>query len=252
MKFTTDGLVIKETNIGESDRALTILTRDRGLLGAFVHGARKPGGKNTAASSLLTYSSFTVSKQKDVCRITESEPINHFFGLRGDVFALSLAEYICELCLYIVPYEEESEEYLRTALNSLHFIADAKHDLYALKAVTELRLMTTAGFMPDLVGCRECGKDTAFPLFLDLSGGDMICAECRAKKGIGGQLAEIDKTTLAAMRHIAFSDMNRLYSFTLPELSAKYLSIVTEKYLLCQTGHRFRTLDFWHSLETQI
>ena len=39
MKFSTDGLVIRTVNVGESDRAVTVLTRDRGLMSAF---AREP------------------------------------------------------------------------------------------------------------------------------------------------------------------------------------------------------------------
>ena len=64
MKFSTDGLVIRTVNVGESDRAVTVLTRDRGLMSAFATGARKQNSKNGAATSLLTYSDFTVSKTR--------------------------------------------------------------------------------------------------------------------------------------------------------------------------------------------
>ena len=36
------GIVIKSINIGEFDKRITILTRDRGKIGAFVRGARRP------------------------------------------------------------------------------------------------------------------------------------------------------------------------------------------------------------------
>lgn len=252
MKFTTDGLIIKENNVGESDRVIVVLTRDRGLISAFVSGARKPKSKNAAATALLCYSHLTVNQTRDTYRVTESEAIDIFFDLRTDIEKLSLAQYICELCQVLVPYEVEGEEFLRLALNSLHFIAKDKMDIYAVKALTELRMMVIAGFMPDLVGCRECGTDRDFPLFLDVSGGDMLCNTCKAATAAQGSFAELDKTTFAAMRHIVYSDFTKLYSFTLPRDNARYLSFVTERYLSAQTDRRFKTLEFFHSLETRL
>lgn len=252
MKFTTDGLVIKENNVGESDRVVQVLTRDKGIISAFVSGARKPKSKNAAATALLCYSHLTFTQTKDTYRITESEAINVFFDLRADIERLSLAQYICELCQVLVPYGVEGEEYLRLALNSLHFIAKGKLDIYSLKALTELRMMVISGFMPDLVGCRECGTDHDFPMWLDLAGGDMLCNGCKAANPQSAQFAELDKTTFAAMRHIVYSDMERLYSFSLPPQNARYLSFVTERYLMTQTDRKFRTLEFFHSLETTL
>ncbi len=251
MKFTTDGLIIKENNVGESDRVVQVLTRDKGLISAFVTGARKPKSKNAAATALLCYSHLTFTQTKDTYRITESETIDVFFELRSDIERLSLAQYICELCQVLVPFGVEGEDFLRLSLNSLHFIARGKIDLYSIKALTELRMMVIAGFMPDLIGCRKCGTDLQFPLWLDLSGGDMVCNQCKSAEAISGHFAELDKTTFAAMRHIVYSDFGRLYSFSLPPQNSRYLSFVTERYLMAQTDRKFKTLDFFHSLETR-
>lgn len=251
MKFTTDGLIIRENNVGESDRVVTVLTRDRGLVNAFVTGARKPKSKNAAATALLCYSHLTFNQTKDTYRITESESVDVFFELRTDIERLGLAQYICELCGVLVPYDVEGEEFLRLALNSLFFTARRDVDLNIIKAVTELRLMVISGFMPDLVGCRECGSDGRFPLFLDLVGGNMLCSACKAAKAVTGQFVELDRTAFAALRHIAYSDFEKLYSFSVPKGSARYLSYVTERYLAAQTDRKFKTLDFLHSLETK-
>lgn len=252
MKFTTDGLIIKENNVGESDRAVVVLTRGKGLISAFVSGARKPKSKNAASTALLSYSHLCITQTKDTYRITEAEAVDVFFDIRTDIEKLSLAQYILELCQVLVPYEVEGEDFLRLALNSLYYIEKGKMDIYAVKALTELRLMVIAGFMPDLVGCRECGTDRDFPLWLDLTGGDMLCNGCKSAAAVGGSFAELDKTTFAAMRHIVYSEFSKLYSFTLPPENAKYLSFVTERYLLAQTERRFKTLDFFHSLELRL
>ena len=63
-KITTDGVVLKETSIGESDRVVTILSRELGIIRAFVTGAKKVGSKNSAATSLLCYGTYSVYKTK--------------------------------------------------------------------------------------------------------------------------------------------------------------------------------------------
>ena len=40
MRFTTDALIISEMNVGESDRLVTLLTREYGVIKAFAAGAK--------------------------------------------------------------------------------------------------------------------------------------------------------------------------------------------------------------------
>ena len=70
-RFTTEALVIREMKVGESDRLVTLFTREHGLIRAFAAGAKSIRSKKGAATSLLTYGSFTVLKKKDkaaVCK----------------------------------------------------------------------------------------------------------------------------------------------------------------------------------------
>ena len=59
MKINTDGLIIKKGSVGENDRLVTVLTRDLGVIRAFVHGANKVKGKTVSATDALCYSADT-------------------------------------------------------------------------------------------------------------------------------------------------------------------------------------------------
>ena len=48
-KITAPGLVIKEQSIGESDRLITVLTAQYGLVRAFSRGAKKTKSKKLSA-----------------------------------------------------------------------------------------------------------------------------------------------------------------------------------------------------------
>ena len=96
-RFTTEGLVIKEMNVGESDRLVTLFTRENGIIRAFASGAKNIKSKKAAGTSLLTYSSFTIKQKNGSNRIYETTPIAQFFSLGSEIEILSLSQYFLPL-----------------------------------------------------------------------------------------------------------------------------------------------------------
>ncbi|MDD4698957.1 MAG: DNA repair protein RecO [Oscillospiraceae bacterium] len=245
MRLSTDGLIIKENNVGESDRAVVILTRDKGIIRAFVPGARRLRNKNSSSTGMLCYSNIVLFKSRDTYKIDEASAIEVFFSLRSDIVILTVAQYICELCLNLAPEEDRAEDYLRLALNSLHFLSKNKLPIELVKAITELRMMALSGYMPNLVACNKCSLYESDRMFFDPLHGLLYCDNC---KPTNAMLFRVNPTVLTAMRHIVYSEFNKLYSFTIPDNDLKQLSEIVEKYLVMQTEHKFKTLDFLHSL----
>ncbi len=68
----------------------------------------------------------------------------------------SLAAYMGELAETLVPQGEPAQEYLSLMLNSLHLLETDQRTVDFIKPLFELRLLTMAGYMPDLVGCTCC------------------------------------------------------------------------------------------------
>ncbi len=245
MRFSTNGLIVKESNTGENDRIVTVVTQDRGLVRAFASGTRRLGSKNFSGTGLLCYSNLIFNQKKEVYKVQEATPIEMFFDLRSDIEKLALAQYFCELCLCLVPEEEPAEDYLKIVLNSLSFLASGKRDFYLLKAVTELRLMTIAGYAPDFVACEGCGAFDEAEMFFDPYSGQMYCSDCRPGKP---GLLHINASVLAALRHIVYADVAKLYGFTLPSSAARELAKITERFVTVQTERKYKTLEFLHSM----
>ena len=65
MTLETDGLVIAEQSVGESDRLATILTRDEGVVRAFARQAKKVGSAKASATQLFCYSRLTLYKGRE-------------------------------------------------------------------------------------------------------------------------------------------------------------------------------------------
>ena len=242
MKFATNGLIIRERHVGEADRLVTVLTRDRGLVRAFASGARNVKGKKQAATQLLSYGNFYFAKGKNAYRITEAECLDVFFGLRNDLTKLSLAQYFCELCGAVVPEQDDAGAYLRIMLNCLKFLETDRFPADQLKSVAELALLTLAGYMPDTDGCHHCGT-TQGPLYFDPVDGVLQCEQHRTAHSMA-----IPSGVAGAIHHITHSTIDRVFSFTLSQESVMRLADVSESFVLAQLERSFTTLDFYHSL----
>ena len=250
MKVATDGLVIREQYTGESDRIVTLLTREFGIVRAFATGARNIKNRNHAATQLLSYGRFVLYQKKDVWRVGEAEPIALFFELREDIEKISLAQYFCELCGAVAPEGVDCTDYLSLTLNSLKLIIDAKIPLKQIKSVYELYILSLSGYMPDLSCCSRCQKtDSSF--LLDYKEGCIVCADHISVYDINvfnSGYGAITNGALTAMRYVLSSEIKKAFSFSLSEQSLDDLKMLSESYLKTQLERSFKTLDFYNSL----
>lgn len=247
VRLETDGLVIREQNIGESDRLITVLTRDKGIVRAFVKGANRIKSNYSAATQLLCYSEFTIYMGKDKNIIDDAHPVNVFFDLRKSVESLTLGQYFAELSDALAPREDEAEEILRTVLNALYLLCKGKKPEKQVKAVTELRLLCASGYMPDIVACCECGTYETGAMYFDTQKAVLYCENCHAGAGV----KRISLGVVTAMRHICYSETAKIFNFSMPEESLNVLYRIIEEYLQIHVRRRFYTLEFYNSL-TQL
>ncbi len=244
MRMNTEGLIIKEHKTSSDDRLVTVLTKDYGVIRAFVRGAQKIKSRSQCGSQLFSYSKMSIYRGKDAYVIDEIQPIEIFFDLRNDIGRLALAQYFCELQYELAPQESDAEEFLKLTLNSLHFLSKNKRNPLQLKSIMELRTLCLAGYMPDLVACTECGKYEDDLMYFCVYDGHLYCSSCTADV----PCEEIPAGVVSAMRFICYSEKEKLFSFTLNEDNFAVLSDVCEKYLLAQTNRKYKTLDFYKSI----
>ena len=246
MQVQTQGLIIKEQTVGESDRLVTVLTKDEGVVRAFARRAKNFKDSKNAGTGLLCYSRLKLSKGKDAYSINEAFPLEVFFDLRKDVTALALAQYGCQLAVELVPEGVESEEYLRLVLNALHFLCKGTRPQPVLKAIVELRMLSEAGYMPNLAYCAQCGAYESERMYFKINRGTLYCKDCYLDNG--DPCAPLSLAALTAMRHIVYADFERIFSFSVSPGAQKELSAASEAYMVSILQKRPKTLDFYYNL----
>lgn len=246
MQIKTQGLIIREQTVGESDRLVWALTQDEGIVRAFARRAKNLKDSKNSATGLLSYSRLNLYKGREKYIINDAFPIEVFFGLRQDIVRLALAQYFCSLAAELVPEGVESGDYLRLVLNALHFLSKGTKTDAHLKPIVELRMLSMAGFMPDLVCCAECGAYEAEKMFFKVNRGTLYCKDCYLENG--DPSVGLSKAALTAMRHIIYSDFEKIFSFAVSSGAARELTAASEAYTVHILQKRPQTLDFYNSL----
>lgn len=243
MQTKTQGLVIREQTVGESDRLVTLLTADYGLVKAFVRRAKNIKSNNVSATSLFAYSEFTLYRSREAYVVDNAVANEVFFDLRKDINALSLAQYFVQLAYFLCAEEQPAPDTLRLLLNALHLLCKGKKSHKLVKSVVELRMLALGGYMPNLLACYRCGTYESEVMYFDVQEGCIYCKDCFRNNALTAPLGVI-----TAMRYICFSDLGKVFSFNIGEENMNILSDITEKYTLSRIDGRLTTLDFYKAI----
>lgn len=127
---------------------------------------------------------------------------------------LSLGSYFAQLVELIAQEGTPQPELLRLLLNSLYALDEWNKPPEQVKAAFELALMCCAGYAPMLDACALCGEISPEGAGLHLREGVLHCAACREKLGEGISMP-LTPAALQAMRHIAWGEERRIFSFRL-------------------------------------
>lgn len=242
-KFTVDGIVIKTSVTGESDTIVFVLTRSRGIIRAFAKGARTTKSRLHAGCSLFAYCSFSFYEKNGVYNVTEAEIKEIFFDLRTDIARLALAQYFCEILLKTLPDGETDPEYLRLTLGALYYLSMGKKDILLIKSVFELRIAAISGYAPPVHACAQCGEFKTDNMMFSCLTGELFCENC----GEPAVLPSVPFSVIAAIRHIVFSEPEKIFSFTLKDDLIPVLTRLTEKYLQNCFQQKFNLLEFFRN-----
>lgn len=258
--YKTEGLVVHCRDSGQSDKSLTVITRELGKIYVHARGARKLTSKFLSASQLFAYSSFVVDMKDGKAILHEADVINSFFGLRTSVTKMALASYFADVLDNISVQKNDDDGSLNLTLNCLYLLSEDKKDESLIKAVFEMKICECIGLYPDISGCDICGKDGEEAWYLDVMNGRLLCSGClhgmqKENNGNNGDafgeaslMIPVTKAELSVMQRILYSDAKRAFSFKADEGLLKRVSGITEAYLQSMLECEIKSLKFYKDL----
>ncbi len=180
--YQTQGIVLYRVSSGETDRILTLFTREYGKLSAIAKSARKSGSRSSGATEMFTESRFLLGAGKSVDVISQVEIKQAFPSLRNDLERLTRATYYCEL-LDRFTVERDASDSVRLydlIIAALSLLTENASSMDILVHAFEMRLLEILGYAPELNVCVMCGEDlNDGPLGFSPSLGGVLCRNHR-------------------------------------------------------------------------
>jgi DNA repair protein RecO (recombination protein O) len=157
--YTADALILKTYKLGEADRIVVFLTRDRGKKRGVAKGARRARSPYMGALEPMTRAgvAYYEREQRDLVRLNYVEPMRSPLSA-STVEALGHAGYFAELIDEWAPEAHADERLFRLGSSMIDALASGT-PIEALARYFEYWLLRLQGVYPGLA-CAECG--TAF------------------------------------------------------------------------------------------
>jgi DNA repair protein RecO (recombination protein O) len=164
-----EGLVLRSSPLGESDRLLTLLSAGEGLTRLAAPGARKP--KSSLAGAVpLAVLSLQVGGRSGLRRVRQLQVLRNFSALAERLETLSAAQGLAELALQLVPTDQAVEGVLDDLLLQLGrlelVVKERQGALEALAIAVQgaVHLLALGGYALPLASCARSGEPLDPPI----------------------------------------------------------------------------------------
>ncbi len=234
------GMVLSAAPIGEFDKRLVILTKERGKISAFAKGARRPNCALLACSQPFVFGTFQVYQGKNSYTVVGAEVTSYFEGLRANLEGAYYGFYFCEFADYLTRENVDATDMLKLLYQSLRALDKGTIPLPLIRYIFELKMMALNGEAPQVFQCVKCGKEHPGAL-LNIRAGGLVCNNCQEPIADGIYL---DEATIYTMQFVLATPVEKLYTFHVSDEVLKRLKVCMEQYLKLYVGHHFNSLEF--------
>ena len=142
--FKTEAIIIKRNNFSESDRILTVLTRNNGKMKIKAKGVRKIISRRAPHIEPLNFSVLSLYNSK-MPILTEAETLDSFEDIKQDLRKVGFAYHVCELINELCPEHQENRAVFALLLSTLEKIRTEANPRKAVREF-EVELLTILGF----------------------------------------------------------------------------------------------------------
>ena len=222
--YTSDALILRTYKLGEADRIVVFLTRDRGKKRGVAKGARRARSRFVGTLEPLTRAGVAYYERelRDLVRINYVEPQRSPLSAVGrdgqDPAALGHAEYFAELIDEWAPEAHADERLYRLGASILDALADGAR-VDRLARYFEFWLLRLQGVYPMLSACPACGGTFDGGAAMPPRDDRFVCRRCAP--GSAGTVISV--AALQFLRAAAAISPDALEDVTLDEAPAREL-----------------------------
>jgi len=243
------GLVLRQVDVGEADRIVSLLTAARGRLEVRIPRARK-SRKRFGGLDLFVLAEFQVSSKPGKVRVETARVLADFPGIRSDVERLALASHAAELLVLGAPEGDTQPELFRLAVASFESLdRQAGESVGGLGWARgfELKLLHVLGMRPSLTRCVASGSgvgEQGRPLW-SLNAGGLLCSSMQEQDPSARPISSLALQRMNQALHLPLAQQAEV---PWDKASTEAAGEAMKGYLRQHLGARQRSLAVLHGL----
>ncbi|MDE6219178.1 MAG: DNA repair protein RecO, partial [Lachnospiraceae bacterium] len=156
------GIVIKAEPMGEYDRRVVLLTKEKGKISAFAKGSRRPGNRLMAPTNPFSFGQFKLYAGRSAYNMSDAEITNYFEELRQDFIGAYYGMYFLEICDYYTRENNDETGMLKLLYQSLRALTAPNFENRLVRYVFELKSIMLNGEFPGLSAGDNLMETTAY------------------------------------------------------------------------------------------
>lgn len=209
------GMVLSAMPVGELDRRIVLLTRERGRISAFTKGARKPNSILTGITRAFVFGRFQLYEGRTSYTVKQADITNYFEEIITDLDSVYYGCYFAELAEYYSREGVDGTDMINLLYMSLKALARPSIPNQLVRYIYEIRLVHINGECPD---------------FFD------------------ERWENINRSTLHALQVIVTAPVEKLYTFMLSDECLSELGLIASQIIHRTVDRHIKSedmLDTW-------
>lgn len=206
------GIVLSSQPMGEYDRRLVILTKERGKIAVFAKGVRRPTSSLLGATRNFAFGTFLLYEGRTSYSLQSADIKNYFEDVFTDYDRTMYACYFAELADYYGREGIGAKDDINLLYAALLALMDKRLELKITKAVYEIRVVAAAG-------------------------------ECPPLEELFSNPQKLSPGAIKAYNYALLSPLDRVFKFTLGEESIPNLIDIGERIIDYAVDKKLKTKD---------
>lgn len=235
------GIIVNETNYGETSKILNVITKEKGLISVMAKGCKNLKSPLRSVSSKLTYGTFIIYyKENKISTLKEVSVLDNFKNLKKDITSISYAAYMLELSEGVIKQNNDPRIF-DLLIQSLKKI-DEDFEPLVIMNILELKYLEFLGVMPIIDSCAMCGKKTGIVTLSSYRGG-YVCKDCYTNETM------VSDKTIKLIRMFYYVDISKITKLDISSKSKNEINLFLDDYYSRYTGLYLKSKSFIKNLQ---
>lgn len=239
------GMVLASAPVGESDKRVVVLTREKGKISAFAKGARRQNSSLLAGTRPFSFGEFFLFEGRSSYTIHSMQISNYFYELSENLEGAAYGMYFLELASYYSYENMDGSGMLLLLYQSFRALLNEKLSNELVRSIFELRAMVQNGEYPQVFECVHCKRTEELATFSVWENGT-ICNFCKRQVP---DAVPIAVSTVYAMQYIVSSPLEKLYTFQVSQEVLLELQRILKQYRNQRMDRKIKSLEILEEMK---